>query len=109
MAEKFSTKQSVRSESHGDPKKPLCPICGGKSAGILYGYVEPPPLSVAPGLVHVLNPVAFAKAAEHSVEEWEQDPLWQRVRTGEVVLGGCVVGPWKWKCHECGHRWPGEW
>ena len=109
MIENRSTKKSGQGESHEDRKLPPCPICGGKSGSILYGYVEPPPLSVAPELIHVLSPLAAARAAERSVEEWEQDPLWKRVRAGDVILGGCNVEPWNWQCHECGHRWPDQW
>ena len=85
---------------------PDCPQCGGKPAEIVYGLIDPPPLSVAPGLIRVLNPAAALRAATRSVEEWENDPLWKRVRAGEVILGGCVVSPTKWVCRKCGHEWP---
>ena len=108
MIDKGLINKSDRNESHGGHKNPSCPICGGKSARIIYGYVEPPPLPVAPGLVHMLNPLAAAKAAERSVGEWMEDHLWKRIRAGEVILGGCLRDSWDWLCYECDHRWTDE-
>ena len=108
MVENHSTNNSDLNESLGGHRNPLCPICGGRSAGILYGYVDPPPISVAPGLVHMLNPLAAAKASERSVGEWIQNHLWKRIRAGEVILGGCLRDPWDWVCYECEHRWADE-
>ena len=84
---------------------PKCPKCGGKSARIQYGYVDPPPLSVAPHLIDVLNPAALLKATERDVDEWRNDELWQKVRSGDVVLGGYSLSWENRMCRSCRHRW----
>ncbi len=112
MSEHGETDRPGDKDAHGAERgrsgTPPWPECGGKSARILYGLIDPPPLAVAPELVHVLSPVAAAKAASRTIEEWAQDPVWKGVRAGESVLGGCVVGPWEWACRECGHEWAGD-
>lgn len=30
------------------------------------------------------------------------DELAQRIEDGEISLGGCMPGPWRWRCHDCG-------
>ena len=34
--------------------------------------------------------------------------FWKALREAEIVIGGCAVGPEKWECRECRHRWPDD-
>ena len=70
------------------PKRnaPNALFCGGKSARIADGLIDPP-----------------------SKEKREKDPFWKSVRSGEIVLRGCCMGPWKWSCKQCMHEWPDKW
>lgn len=70
-----------------DRGHPPCPKCGGASARIAYGLIYPP-------------------SADDRKMQPDTDRFWKRVHAGEIVLGGCVIGSEKWKCHECEHRWP---
>lgn len=53
-----------------------CPKCGSDNISkILYGEVGP-----------------------------LDDELLRKLKEDNVVLGGCCVGPEKWKCIKCGHK-----
>jgi hypothetical protein len=74
-----STKPSISGEASGD-KNPPCPLCGGKSARLVYGLFFYGTDDMPPALLNEL-------------------------RSGEARLGGCVVGPELWHCNSCDHRW----
>ena len=63
-------------------------------------------LMVVPHSVFRVCPLGFARYEEavpivYGLPTWETA---EKARTGEVVLGGCVVGPFRSACPYCG--WP---
>jgi hypothetical protein len=68
-----------------DPPPP-CPCCGGKSVYLSYNYPE--------------VPSAFFSDAGSK--------LYAYLAHRTEYLGGCFVNPEKFRCQQCGHRWPME-
>lgn len=62
-----------------DERPVHCPACEGKSiASILYG-----------------------------LPCFDGD-LWEELKTGRTVLGGCSLGSAQWHCNDCSHEWVGD-
>lgn len=59
----------------------ICPMCKSDStATIMYGLITPE-------------------------ERANTDSFYEVLREQKKVLGGCVVGPERFYCYSCGHRW----
>jgi hypothetical protein len=76
MVKKRPTQKAGKKESRGRRKNPLCPICGGNSARILYG---PPPFEEGEYVLGGCEPGPWKWECKECDHRWPKDdtePAW---------------------------------